>query len=1075
MAKFFIDRPVLAMVLSIVITLLGGLSIVALPIAQYPNVVPPVVNVSATYLGGSAVDVEKAVAQPLEAQLISLDNLIYISANMGNSGALTYQLTYEVGTNPDEATVQVQNKYQLASAQLPPQVLQQGVNIQKTNPSILLAIVLYSPDNVYDDLFLSNYVQINLNDFIATLPGVGQVRIAGQRSYGMRLWLDPDKLAKLGLTSTDIRQVVEQQNRQNPAGQIGGPPTRPGIDFQYQVLAQGRLSDADEFANIVVRGQADGSILRVKDVARVELGAQNYSSSSRFNGGPSSILLVYTSPGANALAVARAAKQFMEEAKKQFPPGLDYVINFDTTLFVRAAMEEVVYTLLEAIALVLLVVFIFLQNWRATLIPLLTVPVSVVGTFAAFVMFGFSINMTTLFGLVLAIGLVVDDAIVVTEAVQANIDTKGMTPRDAAIHAMDEVQGPVIAIALILSAVFLPVSFLSGITGQLYRNFALTIAVSVLISALAALTLSPALCALLLKPKRETRGPLGWFYRGFNWAFDRFTDGYLRSVRFLVRRNVPALLALALVGVGSYYLLRTLPTGFLPDEDQGVYFARVALPPGASFERTQAIMNELEDFLIKDPGSVGVINLAGFDLINNVNVQNVGTFIVTLTPWHERQTPELSLAAILGRARQRFNQVPGAIGFAVGLPPILGLSSQGGFEFQLLDLRDQGVDELARVADELAAATRQRPELAGVFSSFSVNTPALTLTFDREKARTLGIPETDVYDALQTYLGGLFVNFFNRFGRTWQVLLQAEGDFRRSPADIARFYVRARDGLMVPLSTLVSTKPTSAPDTIYRYNRYRTAKLIGGPAAGYSSGDAVAAMQEVADKNLPPGFSYQWTGTVYQQRQAEGKEPIAFGLSSVMVLLLLAALYESWATPFAVILAVPLGIFGALAGIFLRSYPYDVYTQIGIVTLIGLAAKNAILIVEFAKLRREEGMSIQDAAVEAARVRLRPILMTSFAFILGVLPLVIATGAGAGARRALGTAVFAGMISATVLAIFIVPTLYVVITRLAEGRKGRRAVPEAAGAAPAPAAPLPGGSAPASPPSSPRPIGGGQS
>lgn len=537
-----------------------------------------------------------------------------------------------MGTDPDEATVQVQNKYQLASAQLPPQVTQQGVSIQKTNPSILLAIVLYSPENAYDDLFLSNYVQINLNDFIASLPGVGQVRIAGQRAYGMRLWLDPDKLAKLGLTSTDIRQVVEQQNRQNPAGQIRAPPNRPGVEVQYQVLAQGRLTDADEFANIVVRAQPDGSILRIRDLARVELGAQNYLSSSRFNGGPSSTLLVYTAPGANSLAVARVVKQFMEEAKKQFPTGLDYVINFDTTLFVRAAMQEVVYTLLEAVLLVLLVVFVFLQNWRATLIPLLTVPVSVVGTFAAFAVFGFSINMTTLFGLVLAIGLGVDDTIVVTEAVQANIDTRSMTPREAAIHAMDEVQGPVIAIALILSAVFIPVSFLGGITGQLSRNFALTIAVSVLISALAALTLSPALCALLLQPKRATRGPLGWVYRGFNWGFDGFTRGYLRAIRLLVRRNAVALLVLAVVGGGAYYLLRTLPTSFLPDEDQGVYFARVALPPGASLERTQAIVNELEGFLMKDPGSFGVINLSGFDLVNNVSVQNVGTFVVSSNP-----------------------------------------------------------------------------------------------------------------------------------------------------------------------------------------------------------------------------------------------------------------------------------------------------------------------------------------------------------------------------------------------------------------------------------------------------------
>jgi hydrophobe/amphiphile efflux-1 (HAE1) family protein len=1031
MAKFFINRPVFAIVIAIVIVLLGSIAIPGLPVATYPEVVPPVVQITANYRGGNSLDLEKTVAQPIEQQLTGLDGMLYFLSRSSNNGALTIDVTFELGTNIDLATVKVQNKVSVSLPQLPQEVQREGVTVKKVSSAFLYAIAISSSESRYDALFLNNFATINLVDKIGSLPGVGDCRLAASQSYGMRLWVNPDKMAELGVTATDINNSVQTQNRQNPAGAIGQPPVDRGNDFQYPVNAKGRLETPEQFENIVVRAQPDGSLLRIRDLGHASLGAQDYASFSRFNGRPSAVIIVYLSPGANAVETGDKVLAFMKQASATFPAGIHYEVNYDSTRFVRSSIREVVFTLLEAVGLVILVVFVFLQNWRATLIPLLTVPVSIIGTFALFPLLGFTINMTSMFGLVLAIGMVVDDAIVVVEAVQHNLD-EGMTPREATIRAMEAVSGPVVAIAFILASVFLPVAFLGGISGQIFRQFSLTIAVSVLLSAFSALSLSPALCAMILRPRKDSRGLLGRAFGGFNRGFNWATNRYLAGVGFLIRRSALALVALLAIYISSGWLLKTLPTGFLPDEDQGVFFAALRLPDGASIHRDERAAAQVEEIMKNTPGVDLITTFGGLDFVTSTNNSNVATIFATLKPWDERTTPQTAFQAMLGHAQQGFASVRDGFTFAFGLPPILGLGTSGGFEFMLEDRGGGSTADLARTTDALLAAARQRPELGTIVSTFRNTVPEYEVAVNTDKAQTLGIPVSDVYDSLQTYLGGLYVNDFNRFGRTWKVLMQADGEFRDQAGDINRFYVRSTEGSMVPLGTLVDVKQVSGPDTIYRYNRYRAVDILGQAAPGHSSGEAAAAMEQVAKTALPPGYAHEWTGTVYQQKLAEGKEGFIFGLAAALVFLLLAALYESWSIPFAVLLAVPLGIFGALLAVFLRSYDYDIYTQIGVVTLIGLAAKNAILIVEYAKERRAEGMSAIDAALEAARLRLRPILMTSFAFILGVFPLVVATGAGASARRALGTAVFGGMNSATLLAIFIVPVCYVVIMRLTE-------------------------------------------
>lgn len=1025
MSRFFIDRPIFAIVIAIVITILGAVSIPNLPIATYPEVVPPVVQITASYRGGNAQDLEKTVAQPIEQQLTGLDGMLYFFSRSSNDGVLTTDVTYELGTDIDLATVKTQNKVNLAIPSLPPEVQRVGVTVKKVSSAFLMAIAVTASDNRYDSLFLSNYATINMLDKIGSIPGVGDTRLAAVQDYGMRIWINPDKMAKLGLTATDVSQAVQAQNRQNPAGAIGQSPAPRGTDFQYPVTASGRLLDAQQFGDIILRAQPDGSFLRLRDVGRVELGAQDYKSFSALSGRPAAIIIAYLAPGANAVETGNRVKAFLAEAEKTFPAGISQTVSYDATKFVRAAISDVVTTLFEAILLVIFVVYIFLQSWRATLIPLLTVPVAVVGTFALFPILGFSINMTSMFGLVLAIGIVVDDAIVVVEAVQHNID-HGLSPRDATIKAMQEVSGPVVAIAFILSAVFIPVAFLGGISGQIYRQFALTIAVSVLISAFSALTLSPALSAMILRPAVVTGGPLCRFFKRFNRAFDWTTSKYLSGVRVFARRTVLALAALGFLYFGAGTLFRVLPGGFLPDEDQGVIFIAVRLPDGASLERTKIVVDNIQAVVRKIRGVENTTVFGGLDLTTQTNNSNVATVIATLTPWEERNTPDLQFASILGKVNGAIFPMKEAFSFGFGLPPILGLGTAGGFEFMLEDRSGGDVAQLAEAADTLMAAAASEPALGNIANTFRVSVPGYRVELNNDKTQALGIPPTDVYDSLQTFLGGLYINDFNRFGRTWRVVMQAEPDFRDRAENVNRYYVRSATNDMVPLSTLVQMNGTTSPEVIYRYNRYRTAKLIGATAPGYSSGQAIEAMERLAREKLPPGFGFEWTGTVYQQKLSEGKEIYIFGFAAILVFLFLAAQYESWMIPFSVILAVPLGILGALLGVLSRSYAYDVYTQIGIVTLIGLASKNAILIVEFAKIKREEGMSAFDAAIEAAKLRLRPIIMTSFAFILGVLPLVYATGAGASSRRALGTTVFGGMLFATLLAIFFVPMLYVV-------------------------------------------------
>ena len=1036
MARFFIDRPVFAIVIAIVTVVLGVVAIPNLPVASYPEVVPPVVQITAAYRGGNAQDLEKTVAQPIEQQLVGLDGMLYFYSRSSNDGFLAIDVTFELGTDIDLATVKTQNKVNVALPLLPPEVQREGVVVKKVSSQFLVALPVFAEDDGrYDAVFLNNYATINLVDQIGSLPGVGEARLVARQDYSMRVWVDPDKMAKLGLTATDVTESIRAQNRQNAAGALGQPPAPTGSDFQYPVNSTGRLLTAEEFGDVIVRARPDGSLLRVRDVGSVELGAQDYRNFGRFEGKPAAVVIVFLSPGANAVETSERVRAFMTEASQSFPAGIDYAVSYDSTMFVKAATNEVIRTLFEALLLVIFVVFLFLQNWRATLIPLVTVPVSILGTFAIFPLLGFSINMTSMFGLVLAIGIVVDDAIVVVEAVQHNID-HGMARREATIRAMEEVSSPVIAMAFILAAVFVPVAFLGGISGQIYRQFALTIAVSVLISAFSALSLSPALCAMLLRPANlaGSRSPLARFFGLFNRGFEWTTNRYLSGVGAMVRRSALAVISLLALFVVTGGLFRSLPTSFLPDEDQGVFFVAVRLPDGASLERNLRVTNEVEQIVQSIPGVEAVTTFGGFDFITQTNNSNVSTVIAVLEPWEARESEELQLGAMMGRAQQQVAQVEGAFAFVFGLPPILGLGTSGGFEFMVEDRSAGDIADLAAVTDDLLAGAATRPELGFSTTSFRTTVPQYRVDVDIDKVETLGVPVTDVYNALQTYLGGLYVNDFNRFGRTWRVLLQAEQEYRDAPDDVNRFYVRSNQGAMVPLSTLAAVRPESGPEVVYRYNRFRTAKVLGQAAPGYSSGQAAAAMEELAAERLPPGYDYEWTGTVFQEKLAAGQEGFIFGFAALLVFLFLAALYESWSIPFAVVLAVPLGLFGALAALYLRAYPYDIYAQIGIVTLIGLAAKNAILIVEYAKLRREEGMPALEAALEAARLRLRPILMTSFAFILGVVPLAVAAGAGAASRRALGTTVFGGMLAATLLGIFIVPVLYVVVQRLAERR-----------------------------------------
>ncbi len=1032
MSEFFIRRPIVAMVIAIVTVLIGLVSLFGLPIAQFPSILPPQINLTTTYTGADALTIEQSVATPIEQQMNGVDRMLYIQSTNANDGSMSQVVTFDVGTDIDVDNVLVNNRFSQAQPFLPEDVKTFGVTIKKSLAFPLMVVSLYSPDGRYDPAFLSNYALININDALLRVRGVGDIRNLGSSDYALRVWLKPELLARLSLTVADVTAAVRAQNVVNPAGQIGAEPSPDGQQITYTLRAQGRLVEPEEFGAIIVRENPDGSTVRVRDVARVELGSLNYQQYGTFDGKPAAVIAAFQSPGSNSLEVAQNIRATMVELASHFPPGIAYKISLDTTRSVTAGIREIIETLLEAIGLVVLVVFVFLQSWRATLIPLLTVPVSLVGAFAIFPFLGFSVNTLSLFGLVLAIGLVVDDAIVVVEAVEHHIEL-GKSPRDATLAAMKQVQGPVIAIALILAAVFIPVAFMAGITGRLYQQFALTIAISVLISAFNALTLSPALAALLLRPRSKKRSVLGRLGDGFNRGFTRATNGYVSVNRRLVRKLViPLVLLLGVAGFAGL-IGKKLPSGFIPDEDQGYGIIAVQLPDGASLQRTKAVFSQIDQILGAQPGIADYNGVAGFSFFTRTAAPYTGVAFIAFKPWDERGSDQTS-DAILAAINKKFAGISEARVIAVSPPAIPGISAAGGFSMMLQDKSGGKYEFLAQNVLKFVAEARKRPELANVRPNFSPAVPQLYADVDKEKALKQGVSITEIYATLQTYLGGSYANDFSRFGRQWRVFLQAEAADRMTPEDLGKFYVRNARGEMVPLNSFVKVRAVSGPEYTVRFNLYRAVEILGAPAPGYSSGQALDALEDVAKATLPPEMGYAWNALSYQEKAAAGGTTKTLGLSLVFVFLILAALYESWSLPFSVLLATPVAVLGAFLGLLSRHFDNNVYSQIGLVVLVGLSAKNAILIVEFAKDGYEKGQPLIEAALEGARLRLRPILMTSFAFIFGCFPLWSATGAGSSARRVLGTAVVAGMSAATLLGIFFIPSLFVFVEKLSGGK-----------------------------------------